>query len=410
MLRPKKMKKIRLIVIKSAVEKLIKDLHEAGVVQITSTKYDGLEDGRPLGSFDSVSAPLTKLRGILTIFEQFTKTKTNPQFMESNKAVEETNDFFAQTDPQIKLLTHDINSFGDQIKDLEGKGTILKRLLPFGSIDFSKLNTKRLTYRIGDISASNRVTLQKKLSSMQNTTLLSPSAENKLSLIIFDRKDESGIDGLLTSTGFVPIDLPPGTTIPSQFYEQLQNQRKQLQNSFASARSELKVLADANIDKVRSLIHSFEVESERASISTRFSSSRYLYVIQGWILATDMLKVEHLAGKYGSSVIFESVEFDHHKEMPPTVFDNPKIIEPFEFITKGYSFSNYFEIDPTLPYFICLPIIYGMIVGDVLYGITSMLLAFAILNKFKKSYLMRNVSAIWFISGIPTIIFGIIFD
>jgi V/A-type H+-transporting ATPase subunit I len=92
------------------------------------------------------------------------------------------------------------------------------------------------------------------------------------------------------------------------------------------------------------------------------------------------------------------------------VLDNPKAAGPFEFITKSYSLPNYFEIDPTMAYLIALPILYGMIVGDVVYGLISMGLAYFFLKKFEKSYIMSNVSKIWFYSAIPAIIFGVIFD
>jgi V/A-type H+-transporting ATPase subunit I len=92
------------------------------------------------------------------------------------------------------------------------------------------------------------------------------------------------------------------------------------------------------------------------------------------------------------------------------VLDNPPAAEPMEFITKSYSMPNYFEIDPTIMYLIALPILYGMIVGDVVYGLLSALLASFLLKKFKNSYIMTNVSKIWLYSSIPTIIFGLIFD
>jgi V/A-type H+-transporting ATPase subunit I len=51
-----------------------------------------------------------------------------------------------------------------------------------------------------------------------------------------------------------------------------------------------------------------------------------------------------------------------------------------------------------------------MIVGDVLYGVISALLATFLLSKFKNSYIMSNVSKIWLYSSIPTIFFGLIYD
>ena len=60
------------------------------------------------------------------------------------------------------------------------------------------------------------------------------------------------------------------------------------------------------------------------------------------------------AQRYGSSVVMEDVKFGHD-EMPPTVFDNPEIASPLEFITNSYSLPNYYELDPTMIYLIALP-------------------------------------------------------
>ena len=63
------MKKVRLLVLKSHAENFVKDLHEAGLLHIRNTKFEGLEEGRPLPSFDAVSTELLKLRRVLSMME-----------------------------------------------------------------------------------------------------------------------------------------------------------------------------------------------------------------------------------------------------------------------------------------------------------------------------------------------------
>src|SRR4030095_2892841 len=90
MLRPKKMKKVRLIVLKSQTGGLVKERHEAGLVDIRKTKHEGLDEGRPLGPFDEVSAQLLKLRASLTIMEGTTgkKETAEPNLMRGAVALE----------------------------------------------------------------------------------------------------------------------------------------------------------------------------------------------------------------------------------------------------------------------------------------------------------------------------------
>jgi V/A-type H+-transporting ATPase subunit I len=134
-----------------------------------------------------------------------------------------------------------------------------------------------------------------------------------------------------------------------------------------------------------------------------------MYIIEGWVAASDFAKLDSVVKGFGDDAMLEDAGFGHDAN-PPVVLDNPKQARFMEFITKSYSMPNYFEIDPTVAYFIALPLIYGMIVGDVLYGILSMLIASWLMKKFSKSFMMFNAARIWFYCGIPSIFFGLIFD
>jgi V/A-type H+-transporting ATPase subunit I len=173
-------------------------------------------------------------------------------------------------------------------------------------------------------------------------------------------------------------------------------------------KKELSDISKANINKVRDLVYSLEIEAERAEVSNNFAESRKAYVVEGWALDDNFANLMQVAEKYHA--VLEDAGYDEHQEIPPTVLDNPRLVRDFEFITKSYSLPKYHEIDPTIPYFIGLSIIYGMIVGDVIYGIISMAFAYWIMKKFSKSELMRPIAAIWLISGIPTIIWGLVFN
>jgi V/A-type H+-transporting ATPase subunit I len=217
------------------------------------------------------------------------------------------------------------------------------------------------------------------------------------------------VEAILAECGFSELQVPQSMAIPSETLKRIDSERASTKNSQKSLRDEIAGISRSEIKKVKSLLRSLEVEAERAEITSRFPSSRSMSVIEGWMLDESKAKLDAIAHRYGSSISLEDVHFSHD-EMPPTVLDNPKIASPMEFITNSYSLPNYNELDPTMAYLVALPIIYGMIVGDVIYGIMSMLLALWLMKKFEKSYIMSNVSKIWLYSGIPAIIFGFFFD
>ncbi len=405
MLKPKKMRKVRLIVLKAEVEKLIKDLHINGIVQISKTKFDGLEDGRPLPAFDELSRYLVKLRGMLSIMEQVLGKQTYElKFVEPKDAIEEAKKM--DIEPKIISLTKKIEEDSSLLKDLQSKNDFVKKLLVFGDIDFSKLKSRTLDYRIG--KCQNVLALKEKAGKIDDTTILTkPGAENIL--VVFRTKYQNTVDAILSECGFTSLELDSSITTPAATVGKIALDIETAVKRITDSKNLLKSMAQGNIQKVNLLINSFEIGAQRAEIANKFASSKSLYIIQGWVVEENYDKLAKIIQNYHSSAMIENMTIGHD-ESPPIVFNNPGIASPFEFLTKNYSLPTYFELDPTMAYFIALPIIYGMIVGDVLYGLISILLAMWFMKKFAKSEIMRNVSKIWLYSAFPTMFFGVIFD
>ncbi|MBI5228111.1 hypothetical protein HY988_05970 [Candidatus Micrarchaeota archaeon] len=411
---PKKMRKVRIIVLKAEVEKLIKDLHEIGLVQISKIRYEGLDEGRPLPAFDELSAYLGKLRAIFAIMEQelgkaAMQNTEETKLLEPYEAIAQVKTLNTAIENRIKSLTKQIEDDSSLLKDLGAKADFVKKLLAFEEIDFSKLKSRTLDYRLGKCqNLQSLLLLKQKAAKVDDTTVLS-KAGTENTLIVFRAKNHAAIDSMLAESGFSAIDLDSSITSPAETHAKINSQIVEAKSRIANANSELKTISKQYAAQVKLLISSLEVGTARAEISSKFANSKSLYIIQGWIVDENYDKLAKVVEQYHTSATLESMKMNH-EDHPPIVFNNPKISSPFQFLTKNYSLPNYFEIDPTMAYFIALPIIYGMIVGDVLYGILSIFIAQWFLKKFEKSEIMRNVSLIWFYSAFPTILFGIIFD
>ena len=408
MFRPKSMKKVRLIVLKSHVGDLVKDLHEAGLVDIRKTRHEGLDEGRPLGTFDELSAELVKLRGVLSLMEAALPKKDAhvPVAMDGKDALEEARNL--GFDAKLRALNQEANALAEKVKTLEGEALNVEKVLPFKGVDFSKLTTRTLSYRVGEMQQGKIDHLEATLTRMSGQNALVSEEGDPATLVIYERKDQQAVDVVLADFGFSDIDLPQGMTTPMEAINSLNAENDKAKSRLSEVRAEMGRISKGHIKKVKDIIFSLEIEADRAEIASRFASSKCAYVLEGWVLESEAPAVKAIADKY-DDVIMEDVHFGHG-EMPPTVLDNPKQAGPMEFITKSYSLPNYFEIDPTMMYLVALPILYGMIVGDFIYGLMSIVLGFILLRKFEKSYIMSNVSKIWMISGVPSMAFGIFYD
>jgi V/A-type H+-transporting ATPase subunit I len=408
MFKPKKMERVRLIVLKAHVDGLIKDLHEAGLVDIRKSRYAGLDEGRPLHSFDEISGELLKLRTMHSMMEGAIgkRVETGPKRIIDKHTIEEAR--MLGFDEKLREMNQKANGFSERIKALENEALTIDRVIQFKGVDFSKLRSKTLDYRVGEISPAKTGRLGERLAKIGGHTALISEPGYNTTLVMFERKQKDEVEAILGELGFNDIELPAGMSTPIEAINRINAENDGKKEMLAQVKKEMAELSKANIHKVADLISALGIEAERAEIAARFSSSKQVYVIEGWALEEEAGKLQAIVQRY-PDVVLENAPISHD-DMPPTVLDNPKVASPFEFLTGSYSLPNYFEIDPTMAYFIALPIIYGMIVGDVIYGLISLALASVILSKFKNSYMMSNVGKIWMYSAFPTIIFGILFD
>jgi V/A-type H+-transporting ATPase subunit I len=408
MLKTKPMKKVRIIVLKSVVEKLIRDLHKAGLVDIRKSQYEGLEEGRPLESFDEVSAELLKLRSLLSVMESnIGQISVEPEIIESKDAMERSRNL--RVGQRLKELSTEASRLSEELAALESEAGVIEKLLHFTDIDFSKLDTKTLDFRAGELPLSKMGKLNRELEAAKGESTILRDPNSDTTIIFYEESRADEVDTILAELGFNDIEIPKDITRPAESIDRITEQYNTKKAKLEHVKAEIISLSESNYKEVASIKHSLQVVADRLEISSRFSGSGRLFVIEGWITAESYNNLSRLVDTYGNEAALEDVRFGH-EEMPPTVLKNPAIASPFEFLTNSYSLPNYHEMDPTMLYFLCLPIIYGMIVGDALYGVASIVLGYVLMNKFKNSYVMYNVSKIWFYSGFPTIIFGILFD
>jgi V/A-type H+/Na+-transporting ATPase subunit I len=97
-------------------------------------------------------------------------------------------------------------------------------------------------------------------------------------------------------------------------------------------------------------------------------------VIEGWIPVTRYKELEDkLNSSLKGQVVIEETET---KELPPTLMKNNPRINYFEFFVRFFSLPQSEEIDPTITLAIVFPIFFGMMLGDVGYGLVILLVGF----------------------------------
>ncbi|TLM77443.1 MAG: hypothetical protein FDZ70_05560 [Actinobacteria bacterium] len=162
----------------------------------------------------------------------------------------------------------------------------------------------------------------------------------------------------------------------------------------------LSVIRDVLIDKT----------DEIAAIP-QFGRTEYAFVINGWVPAGDVAQLrKDLASRWGGEIIIEQQEIDEHEYSDtPVALKNPEVVKPFEFLLAQYGMPKYGTVDPTWFLFLFYPLFFGMIVGDVGYGLVMLGIIIWLRIKYHEKPAMQLATAILGPAATAVVAFGIIY-
>jgi V/A-type H+-transporting ATPase subunit I len=100
---------------------------------------------------------------------------------------------------------------------------------------------------------------------------------------------------------------------------------------------------------------------------------------------------------------------DPEHDAVPVEYNNPDFAKPTQVLMDVYSRPKYTEVDPTLMISIVFPLFFGLIVGDVGYGLIFLAMSLG-LRKFLKGEAGGQMLDVLRNAGISTVFFGLIFS
>ncbi len=116
--------------------------------------------------------------------------------------------------------------------------------------------------------------------------------------------------------------------------------------------------------------------------------------------------METLEKDMGGSLYIQEIEQKHDDE-PPTLLKNPRPVRRFEYLLELYSIPNYRDIDPSFILSLIFPLFFGLMIGDIGYGILLILFGVLFMKFFKDSEGFSNIGWYIIIAGVFASIFGL---
>jgi len=178
------------------------------------------------------------------------------------------------------------------------------------------------------------------------------------------------------------------------------------QKQLEAAEAGLKAHIVKNKADYLELVSKLETLSNLSTLPLKFTKADKILVVECWVPEDVYLRLEQELNAGLGNVVQVSVL--ETKEQPPTLMDNPQVARPFEYLLKFFSLPRTGEIDPTVLVAFTFPLFFGIILGDIGYGILGLLLALFVRSKSKPGF-FGDFSNIMVLSSISSIVFGFVF-
>ncbi len=408
MLKPTEMTRVAIAGTKDIMEDVITTLHKLNVLHIVEhvEEDEGFKIGKPLKPASKLSEYLLSLRAISS---QLGVTEKQPVLKYRSEELP------SMIDEKITTLQKRVSSCIDELKSIEqkikGKEDLISAVKPFLELPLS-LDSYHGYETLKVYTGFIDTDIETKVSKItKNYELFTGVYEKRRIFALFIPKDfEEEIDKLLQEErSYIELKPPELEGNPPKVIDKLRKEVDALKERYSAIQSELENIKKEYSDFILAADEYLSIETQKAEAPLRFSTSTNAFVIDGWVPSHRYEEIEKkLKESTKGLVCVTKLEDQVNEEEIPIKLENPKPAKPFELLTDTFATPKYKEIDPSTVIFITFPLFYGIMLGDVGYGLLVALISIIIKNKFKTGGL-HDLSLILLLSGVLSAIFGLIY-
>lgn len=229
-------------------------------------------------------------------------------------------------------------------------------------------------------------------------------------LAVYEKKDADHFAEVAEHAGFQDLSLDKMRS-PAERLDDLKTKREALKQREKEIVDALKNDTQI-IPAIKLLSEAFYNRWQRQKLDHMIYHNDYLVVIQGWAIADDIediqSQLDESVGNPNYAMFIEKPTDDEISDNEvPVKLKNKGLVAPFEMFTEMYGVPAYDAIDPTPQVMLFYALFFGMMMGDLGYGI--LLLVGSLLARwlFDLSDTMQVITKLGVILSIPTIIMGI---
>lgn len=422
------LKKVEIYGLQEERSRLLKELQELGLMEITEFTEDNQDQEAQISSEQireeyleqggKNERKLAEIGRALNFLEQIAPVK--PTFIQQFAGVktyltEAEFKKLAVDEGRLKQLLDELLKIEQDLVQIQSKKnqleTIFETFEPWRNLDLTAddLEGTKNTQVIlgtfdGQIDRLRQGLAAKELPVYME--VISREQIGSLLLFIVLRENQEEVLAFLNSYCVSQITLPPFEGLTTSKLNQLQQDLERLSKTEGLLKDKA-----ASLNRERPLLQVFYdsllSEKERIEITNQLIQGERSFAVRGWIIADQLMLLQERLSKTGLIFVLRSEDPAAGEATPVALVNNP-VLRPFEYLVESFSYPQSHDVDPTpviAPFFF---IFFGIAFGDAGYGLILSLICAGLLLFLKMGPTGRKLSWMFLISGIAAIGFGLI--
>lgn len=426
----KLMSKVQIIGSKVLLDEVIKTLHDLGIVHIESIparisledtylKRMPIEKERRLLR-ERLEKILEQVKGIYhllsPVFDREEIT-TKPSLLLTDitsnaflKEIDKLDSTVRGLHVEKAKLTEELSSIERYKKILEGIAPIVAKLKNLNNFETIGLTIDRAKEGVIALLEDE----MRRITEERYQLFIKDIDEEIIGIVItYPKKYDAKVRTLISSEAISEIKLPQRYS-EMPLFEALKDMLKRkvgLPTIIKDIDNELKELSKIWYKTLGELIWIIKDAIDEIKILTYCAHTRFAFVILGWI-PKDMFNLLSSAMKdrFDDKVMITEMEIrEDERDIIPVYIKNPAPLKPFEIFLKALPPPKYGSVDPTPYLALFFPTFFGLMLGDIGYGIIIFFISLYLKRRFKENEFISNLTSVFIVSSLFAIIFGILF-
>ena len=416
------MAKIQIVGTKRVLDRAIRALHELGTVQIE----DVTREIKPTDALlqrmspraaekEHLEAGLARVNAVLGLLppRPHAAPPKPPQVKDGSAMLAALEEELRQVEPVCAELATRRTELEAELANLRQYRSIISKLMPLveGMVELEGFETVAIL-----IQQKYRIALdliKRELARITHDQFEIISAdvdeESAAAIIVFNKSHSAAVHGLLRGENLNEVRLPRAyaNTSFKAALAMIREREAAIPTEQAEIARRLDELADEWRPRILAWRDAVWDRIDELTVIGRLAESTHAFILTGWVPRKQLARVRSALAGVSDELELTELELTPEEErQAPVLLENPRVIRPFEFLMSILAPPKYGTIDPTPFLAVFFPLFFGLILGDVAYGLILLGVSLWILRNRSKPEWLVQLSRIFVICSVSSIAFG----